>query len=92
MQHINQDSSDFTIKLPLSVWTLLEIQRLRFIEEALTGAPFMQEQQQGSYEVLEKLEVPGIPDPIRGWEGQDLVVANFSRADSGDYNVSKGHK
>ena len=48
------------------MWNRLENQRLRFMEEALTGDPLTQEQQQRTFEVRENLEVPGIPDPIRG--------------------------
>ena len=35
-----------SIELPLSVSNLLESQKLSFMEEALTGAPLTQEQQQ----------------------------------------------
>ena len=59
-----------SIELLLSVWNLLESQGIRFMEEALTGAPLTQDQLQRPYEVHKNLEVPGIHDRIRGWEGQ----------------------
>ena len=62
---------------------LPESQRLWFMEEALTGATLTLEQQQRPYEVHENLEVPGIQDPFRGWEAQEVVVDNFSTSDSG---------
>ena len=55
-----------SIELPLSLWNLLESQRLRFMEELLTGAPLTQEQQRRPYREHENLEVPGIQEPIRG--------------------------
>ena len=58
------------------------------MEEALTGAPLTQEQQQQPYEVHENLEIPGIQDPHRGCEGQDLVMDNFSTAGSGVATMS----
>ena len=70
------------------MWNFLEIQRLRFVEELLTGAPLTQEQQQQPYEVHGNLEVPGIQDPIRGWEGPEVVVKNFLTSDPGVHTVS----
>ena len=77
-----------SIELPSSVWNLLGSQRLRFMEEALTGAAITQEQQQRLYEVHENLEVPWVQDPIREWEGQEVVVDNFSTPDSGAATLS----
>ena len=68
--------------LTLFLWNLLEGQRLRFLEEVLTGAPHTQEQQQRPYDVHEYLEVPGIQDPIRGRKGHQVVVDNFSTSES----------
>ena len=53
------------------MWNVLESQRLRFMEGALTGTPFTQADQQRPYEVHEKL--PAMQDPIRGWERQVIV-------------------
>ena len=58
-----------SIKLSLFEWNLLGSERHRFVEEVLIGAPLTQQQQQQPYGVYGNLEVPGIQDPIRGWEG-----------------------
>ena len=68
--------------LHLSLWNLLESQRLRFLEEILDGAPHTQEQQQRPYDVHEYLEVPRTQDPIRGRKGHQVVVDNFSTSES----------
>jgi len=43
LRNISTETVVKFIELPLSVWNLLESQRLRFMEEALTGAPLTQE-------------------------------------------------
>ena len=53
------------------------------MEEALTGSPLTQEQQQRPYEVDESLEVPRIQDLIRGWEDEEVVIDTFLTSDSG---------
>ena len=60
VRKISTETSVNSIELPLSVWNLLESERFRLMEEALTGAPLTQEQQQRPCEVHENLEVPGI--------------------------------
>ena len=52
-----------SIELLLSRLNLRESQRLRFVEETLTGAPLTQEQQQRSNEINENLEAPRIQVP-----------------------------
>ena len=79
-QHFNRDTSQ---SYPLSVKNLLESQRLRFMEEALTEAQFTHEQQQRPKAVHEKLDVPGVQNPLRDCEGQEVLVDNFSTSDSG---------
>ena len=76
------------IELPLSVWNPLKSYRPRSMEETLTGAPLTQEQQQRPDEVLEKLEVPRIQDPIRRREGQEVLVYKVSTSDSGVATMS----
>ena len=71
----------YSIELPLSVWNTLERQRLRFMDEALTGAPLTREQQQRPNEVHENPEVPGIQDTFRGCEDQEGVVDNVCTSD-----------
>ena len=71
-----------SVELPLSVWNYLESQRFRILEDALAGAPLPQEQQQRPFEVHETLEAPGMQDPPPGWEGQEVLVDNFSTSDS----------
>ena len=58
------------------------------MEEALTGAPLTQEQQQRAEEVHENLEVPGIQNPNWGCEGQQVLVVNFSTSHSGVSTMS----
>ena len=58
------------------------------MEKASTGAPLTQQQQQRPYEVHGNQKVPGIQDPIRGLEGQEVVLNNFSTSDSSVAAVS----
>ena len=67
-------------------WKVLGIQRLQFMEEALTGTPITQSERQRLYEVRENL--PAMQDPVRGWERQETIIDNGSTADSGVATVS----
>ena len=51
-----------SMELPLSVWTVLESQRLRFMEEASTGASLTQAEQRKRNDVQENL--PEMQNPI----------------------------
>ena len=75
------ESVENSIEIPLSVWNLLESRRLRFMEEALIGGPLTDAERQRPYEVHENL--PDVQGPIRGWEGQEIVIDNASTSDSG---------
>ena len=73
---------------PLAVWSLLESQRLRFLEEAISGAPLTEDEQARPYEVHEQANVPNLlanhamrQGAIRGWEGQEIVIDNGSTTD-----------
>ena len=86
-----------SIELPLAVWNLLESQRLRFLEDTISGAPVTEDEQVKPYEVHEQANVPNLlpnhamrQDAFRGWEGQDIVIDNRSTTDSGIGTMSPG--
>ena len=79
-----------SIEIPLTVWNLLESQRLRFLEDAISGAPLTEDEQGRPYEVHEQANVPNLlpnhamrQDALRGWEGQEIVIDSGSTTDSG---------
>lgn len=86
VRSVPNESVENSIEIPLSVWNLLESQRLRFMEEALTGGPLTDAERQRPYEVHEIL--PDVQGSIRGWEGQEIVVDNASTSDSGVATLS----
>ena len=86
-----------SIEIPLAVWNLLESQRLRILEDALSGAPLTEDEQARPYEAHEQANVPNLlpnramrQDAIRGWEGQETVIDNGSTTDSGIGTISPG--
>ena len=86
-----------SIEIPLAVWNLLESQRLRFLEDAISGAPLTEDEQARPYEVHEQANVPNLlpnhamrQDALRGWEGQEIVIDNGSTTDSGVGTMSPG--
>ena len=79
------------------MWNLLESQRLRFLEDAISGAPLTEDEQVRPYEVHEQANVPNLlpnhamrQDALGGWEGQEIVVDNGSTIDSGVGTMSPG--
>ena len=85
-----------SIEIPLAVWNLLESQRVRFLEDAISGAPLTEEHAR-PYEVLEQANVPNLlpnhamrQDALRGWEGEEIVIDNCSTTDSGVGTMSPG--
>ena len=56
------------------------------MEEALIGGPLTDAERQRPYEVHENL--PDVQGPIRGWEGQEIVIDNASTSDSGVATLS----
>ena len=68
------------------MWNALESKRLRFMEEALTGALLTQVEQREVYEVHENS--PAMQDPVRAWERQEIFFDNGSTADSGKATLS----
>ena len=86
-----------SIEIPLAVWNLLESQRLRFSEDAISGAPLTEDEQARPHEVHKQANVPNLlagramrRDAIRGWEGQETVIDNGSTTDSGIGTISPG--
>ena len=86
-----------SIEIPLAVWNLLESQRLRFLEDAISGAPLTEDEKARPYEVHEQANVPNLlpnhamrQDALRGWEGQEIVIDNCSTTDSGVGTMSPG--
>ena len=86
-----------SIEIPLVVWNLLESQRLRFLEDAISGAPLTEDEQAGPYEVHEQANVTNLlpnhamrQDAVRGWEEQEIVIDNGSTIDSGVGTMSPG--
>ena len=76
---------------------LLEIQRLRFLGDAISGAPLTEDEQARPDEVHEQANVPNLllnrtmrQGAIRGWEGQEIVIDNGSTTDSGIGTMSPG--
>ena len=85
-----------SIEIPSAVWNLLESQRLRFLENAISGAPLTEDEQARPYEVHERANIPNLlpnhamrQDALRGWEGQ-IVIDNGSTTDSGVGTMSPG--
>ena len=79
-----------SIEIPLSLWNLLESQRLRFLKDAISGAPLTEDELARPYEVHEEANVPNLlpnhairQDALRDWEGQEIVIDNGSTTDSG---------
>ena len=75
----------------------IESQRLRFLEDAISGAPLTEDEQARAYEVHEQANVPNLlpnhamrQDPLRGWEGQEIIIDNGSTTDSGVGPMSPG--
>ena len=66
VRHFSTETVVNSIELPLSVWNLLENQRLQLKDDALTGAPLAQEHPQRPCVVHENLEVPVINEPFEG--------------------------
>ena len=65
-----------SIEIALAVWNLLESQRLRFLEDSISGAPLTEDEQARPYEVHEQANVPNLlpnhamrQDALRGWDG-----------------------
>ena len=86
-----------SIEIPLAVRNLLESHRLRFLEDAISGAPLTEDEQARPYEVHKQANVPNLlpnhamrQDALRGWEGQEIVIDNRSRTDSGVGTMSPG--
>ena len=86
-----------SIEIPLVVWNPLESQRLRFLEDAISGAPLTEDEHARPYEVREQANVPNLlpnhamrQDALRGWEGQEIVIDNGSTTDSGVCTMSPG--
>ena len=86
-----------SLEIPLAVWNLLESQRLRFLENAISGAPLTEDEQARPYEVHEQAKVPNLlpnhamrQDALRGREGQEIVIDNGSTTDSGVGTMSPG--
>ena len=66
-----------SIEIPIAVGNLLESQRLRFLEDAISGVPLTEDEQARTYEVHEQANVPNLlpnhamrQEALRGWEGQ----------------------
>ena len=86
-----------SIEIPLAVRNLLESQRLRFLEDAVSGATLTEDEQARHYEVHEQANVPNLlpnhamrQDALRGWAGQEIVIDNGSTTDSGVGTMSSG--
>ena len=86
-----------SIESPLAVWNLLESQRLRFLEDAFSGARLTEDEKARPYEVHEQANVPNLlpnhamrQDALRSWEGQEVVINNGSTTDSGIGTMSPG--
>ena len=97
VQHFAEEALLNSIEIPLAVWNLLESQRPRFLEDAISGAPLTEDEQARPYEVHEQANVPNLlpnramrQDAIRGWEGQEIVIDNGSTTDSGIDTMSPG--
>ena len=85
------------IKIPLAVWSLLESQRLRFLEDAISVAPVTEDEHARPYEVHEQANVPNLlpnhamrQDALRGCEWQEIVIDNGSTTGSGVGTMSPG--
>ena len=79
------------------MWNLLESQRLRFLEDAISGSPLTEDEQARTYEVHEQANVASLlpnhamrEDALRGWYGQEIVIDNGSTTDSGIDTMSPG--
>ena len=86
-----------SIEISLAVWNLLESQRLRFLEDTISGAPLTEDEQARPYEVHEQANAPNLlpnhamrQDALRGWQGQEIVIDNGSTTDSGVGTMSLG--
>ena len=73
VQHFADKAVLNSIEIPLAVWILLESQRLRFLEDTISGAPLTEDEQARPYEVHEQANVPKLfsnramrQDAIRG--------------------------
>ena len=85
MQNFADEAVLNSVEFPLAVWNLLESQRLRFLEETISGAPLTEDEQAGPYETHEQANVPNLlpnhamrQDALRGWVGQEIVIDNGS--------------
>ena len=97
VQNLADEAVLNSIEILLAVWNLLESQRVRFLEEAISGAPLTEDEQARPYEVHEQANVPTLlpnhamrQEALRGWEGQDTVIDNGSTTDSGIGTMSPG--
>ena len=86
-----------SVEIQLALWNLLESQRLRFLEDTISGATVTADEQAKPYEVHEQANVPNLlpnhamrQDAFRGWEGQDIVIDNRSTTYSGIGTMSPG--
>ena len=97
VQNFADEAVVISIEIPLAVWSLLECQRLRFLEDAISGAPLTEDEQARPYEVHEQANVPNLlpnhamrQDALWGWEGQEIVLDNGSTTYSGIGTMSPG--
>ena len=60
MQNFADQAVLNSVEIPLAVWNLLESQRLRFLEDAISGAPLTEDEQARPYEVHEQADVPNL--------------------------------
>ena len=88
MQNFADEAVLNSIEIHIAVWNLLESQRLRFLEDAISVAPLTEDEQAKRFEVHEQANVPNLPanhamrqDILRGWEGQEIVIDKGSITD-----------
>ena len=94
LQHFVDKAVLNSIGIPLAVWILLESQRLRFLEDTISGSLLTEDEQARPYEIHEQANVPNLfsnrHDANRGWEGQEFLIDNGSTTNSGISTKSPG--
>ena len=65
VQNFADETVPNSIEIPLAVWNLLESQRLRFLEDAVAGAPLTKDEQARPYELREQANVPTYSPIVR---------------------------
>ena len=70
VQFVWSENAETFVQLLLTVWKVIESQRIRYMVRTLTGVPITQAEQQQPYDVHDNLSAS--QDPFRGWVVQEI--------------------